>query len=769
MSDIQMLQEKLQMLQNTKTRTVVDEIQPVGPHQDGLAELVEWAFGLLHRQFFVVLFVAALGLAAGIIYLSVTPPIYTAQTSVYIDLHKNPIDQQAGIFGNDPIEIESQIQLIKSKTIALSVIKKLELMNDPEFGSVERPPSGLSSILFGVQQPHATSSGGLDPMERVIVAFQNSLTVDPVGGRVVSISFSSNNPARAATIANAVATAYITDQLDAKYEANRLATNWLQQRQEQLREQADGAQRAVELFKKQNNIVTTDGKPLDNIQMAEINTRLIAARTQASDILTRLNRLQAIVRLGPSDTHIEGAISEINSPIATSLRQQYLELSRRESEWSGRYGKDHLAVVNLRNRMQEIRSSLFDELRQAAETAKNDYDLAKQRQEEIEKQLAGTIAQSRSSSQAQVTLSGLESAANGYRKLYDTFLQQYMGSTQQATFPVTEARVISAASPPLRKSKPKSILVLALSFFGGAALGLGLGLLRDVMDRVFRTARQIEAELQIPCIALVPLIKDEKVKRPWHQRILVQARTNSKGTGDGAAVFTSVVDLPLSAFAEAIRSIKLTIDLQMDARPCRLVGITSTLPNEGKSTIAAALALLIAQVGGRVLLVDCDLRNPTLSRKFSRTNAVGIFDVVSRKASVTEAIVKDPKSNLALLPAGKRIPLFLTSEILGGESVSKLFDALRQNYDYILVDLPPLAPIIDVRASTHFVDGYLLTVEWGRTKIGAIEQCLSGAPKIYDSLIGAVLNKTDMNAIRRYDSSGRYDRNDHYSRYGYTE
>ena len=150
MSDIQMLQEKLQMLQNTKTRTVVDEIQPVGPHQDGLAELVEWAFGLLHRQFFVVLFVAALGLAAGIIYLSVTPPIYTAQTSVYIDLHKNPIDQQAGIFGNDPIEIESQIQLIKSKTIALSVIKKLELMNDPEFGSVERPPSGLSSILFGV-------------------------------------------------------------------------------------------------------------------------------------------------------------------------------------------------------------------------------------------------------------------------------------------------------------------------------------------------------------------------------------------------------------------------------------------------------------------------------------------------------------------------------------------------------------------------------------------------------------------------------------------
>ena len=754
------------MLQKTKSGTVIDEIEPLPAHQAGLGELVEWAFGLLRRQLFVILFVAALGLAGGIFYLTITPPVYTAQTSVYIDLHKNPIDQQAGIFGNDPIEIASQIQIIKSKTIASLVIKKLELLNDPEFGSAAPSPSHVSSILFGTyRQP--TSATESDLTDRAIIAFENSLSVEPVGGRVVVIGFSSTNPTRAATIANAVANAYITDQLDAKYEANRVATDWLQKRQEQLQQQADGAQRAVEAFKKQNNIVTNDGKPLDNIQMAELNTRLVAARAQTSDLLARLTRLQAIVRLGPSNTHIEGAISDINSPIATTLRQQYLELGRRESEWSVRYGKDHLAVVSLRNRMQEMRGSLFDELQRAAETAKNDYELAKHRQEDIEKQLADVIAQSRSGSQAQVTLSGLEGAAIGYRKLYDSFLQQYMGSTQQATFPVTEARVISAASPPLKKSKPKSTLILALSLFGGAVLGFGLGLLRDVTDRVFRTASQIETELRIPCVALVPEINTKNIKQAWHQKILSHAGTNGKESAND--VFTSVIDSPLSAFAEAIRSIKLTIDLQMDFRRCKVIGITSTLPNEGKSTIAAALALLIAQVGGRALLVDCDLRNPSLSRKFSQANAAGIFDVVSRKVLITEAIVKDPKSNLALLPAGKRIPLFLTSEILAGELVSKLFDALRQHYDYILVDLPPLAPIIDVRASTHFVDGYLLAVEWGRTKIGAIEQCLRGAPKLYESIIGAVLNKADMSAIRRYDSSGRYDRNDHYSRYGYIE
>ena len=449
---MKMLQDRLQMLQDNKTRAIIDDIQPVIPQQEGLAELVDWAIGLLRRQYLVILFVAALGVGAGIIYLGVATPIYTAQTNVYIDLHKNPIDQQPGIFGNDPIEIESQIQIIKSKAIASSVIKKLQLMNDSDFGSAKKH-SHFFEFLFGTA---ATSPSDSDPMEEMIAAFENNLTVEAVGGRVIAIKYNSTSPEQAAQIANAIANAYITDQLEAKYQANRIATNWLQERQQQLREQADAAQRAVESFKKQNNIVTTDGKPLDNVQVAELNSRLVAARTQTSDILARLNRLQAIVRLGPSDTHIDGAISEINSPIATTLRQQYLELARRESEWSARYGKDHLAVVNLRNRMQEIRNSLFDELRQAAETAKNDYEIAKQRQEEIEKQLANTVAQSRSTSQAQVTLSGLESAATAYRKLYDSFLQQYMGSTQQATFPITEARVISTASPPLQKSKPKT-------------------------------------------------------------------------------------------------------------------------------------------------------------------------------------------------------------------------------------------------------------------------------------------------------------------------
>ena len=282
-----MLQDRAHMLQHNKTRTDIDDIQPLILQEEGMADFAYLAIGILRRQYLFILLVAALGLAAGAIYLGIATPIYTAQSTLYIDLHRNPIDQQPGIFGNDPIEIESQIQIIKSKAIAESVIKKLQLI---DAGSERH--THFWDFLFGTSAKSPNS-----PMEEMIVGFERDLTVEAAGGRVVAIKYNSKSPERAAQVANAVANAYITDQLEAKYQANRIATNWLQERQQQLREQADAAQRAVDLFKKQNNIITTDGKPLDNTQVVDLNTRLVAARTQASDALARLNRLQTIVRL----------------------------------------------------------------------------------------------------------------------------------------------------------------------------------------------------------------------------------------------------------------------------------------------------------------------------------------------------------------------------------------------------------------------------------------------------------------------------------------
>ena len=593
---------------------------------------------------------------------------------------------------------------------------------------------------------------------------------------MIEISYNSSDPERAAQIANAVAGAYITDQLNAKFEANRVATTWLQDRVRELGEQASAAERAVNSFKLQNNIVAADGKLIEDQQVAELNSRLVAARTETSNALARLDRFQALLSASDADLSLDNPsfdapVSDIlGSPVITALRQQYLELARREADFSRRFGHDHLAVVSLRARMRDIRTSILDEVRRFAETSKSDYEVAKQRQDEIEKQLSQAIAQSRTTNSASLTMRELQDRAKNYRSLYENFLQRYMGSAQQESFPIADARVISPASIPQSKSKPKTGLILALGLLGGLGLGTALGLLRDVMDRVFRTGSQVETILQTPCLSLVPLLNEIQPK---------QATSEAKGSDEGLikkmlvrgpGVFWSVVDAPLSRFAKSIRSVKLAIDLNATNSSHTVVGITSALPNEGKTTIAASLAQLIAQAGGRVILVDCDFRNPSLSRGLAPKATSGILEVISGKSSLEDTVWSDQSSNLSFLPTVKRAPLFHTSEILASEATKKLFDKLRTNFDYVVVDLPPLAPIVDVRAAAHFIDCFMLTVEWGRTKIDVVQHALNSAPNVYEGLIGVVLNKTDIKSMKRYDSyhSDYYD-NKHYARYGYTD
>ncbi len=711
----------------------------------------------------------------------VTPPTYTGQVKVLFGNPKAQFVQQQSVLADMPIDnaqLETQIQILKSKAIATTVINQLKLADDPDF---KVPDSALHPAFQAIRRwfglpLHDSEVNQKEVMDGLVAAFGNRLTATRLGySTVIEIGFSASNAERAAEIANAVANAYVTDQLNAKFDANRTATGWLQERLKELGQQALTAERAVNAFKSQNNIVAAGGKSMDEQQVSELNSRLVAARAQTSDALTRLNRFETILKSNAATPEVIGNLDAsgtdaLANPIINTLRQQYLEYARREAEWSARLGKDHLAVVNLRTRMVGIRSSILDEVRRLAETSRSDYEVAKQRQQEIEKQLASAVSQSRSTSSAEATMRELETSAKGYRSLYESFLQRYMGSVQQESFPISDARIISPASPPQTKSKPKSALILALGLLGGIALGTALGFLRDIMDRVFRTSAQIESTLHLPCLSLVPLLRNLGPKKPVARSIAPPdsefgQRTLCRNSG----LYWAATSMPLSRFAESIRAIKLAIDLNPTKTSNKIVGLTSALPNEGKSTVAASLAQLIAHAGKRVIIVDCDLRNPSLSANLAPNATAGIIDVLSGARSLEETIWRDPKTNLAVLPAAKRAPLFHTSEILSAEQTRKLFDRLRASYDYVIVDLPPLAPIVDVRATTPLVDCFILVVEWGRTKIDVVQHALHTAPNVYESLIGTVLNKTDMSAMKRYDSyRNDYYNNEHYTRYGQT-
>jgi len=344
-----------------------------------------------------------------------------------------------------------------------------------------------------------------------------------------------------------------------------------------------------------------------------------------------------------------------------------------------------------------------------------------------------------------------------------------MESVQQQSFSVTEARVITKATRPFGKSAPRSGIILAVAALGGMILGVGVGFVREISDRVFRTSSQVEQHLHTACIAVVPLVKAAPKAAPERVKDTVGS-TNPRSLERDHGPLWTVVDSPFSAFAEAIRGIKVAADLSRVIKANNVIGITSSLPNEGKSTIATALAEVIAHGGGRVALIDCDLRNPSLTRTLTPNAKVGFLEVLYGSALLNEVMRTDTSTKFSFLPTVVTSRLAHSSEILASHATRKVFETLREAFDYVIVDLSPLAPVVDVRAMTHLVDSFVFVVEWGRTKIDVAEHALASAQGVHDNLLGVVLNKADLKALGRYDARrGSYYHNRYYSRYGYTD
>ena len=767
-------QGKLNMLQFNKTHPATEDYRRLAPEENSPAELLEHLLGIVRRQYAVILFVGVLTMALALIYVVTATPRFMAVATMFIDRGKvQPFSQQQ-ILIDSPIDstaIESQIEIIKSDAIALSVINNLHLTDDPEFGgSIDKSAGTIFGLFSGLFHSNDKSSSS-DLSRNALESFKQRVSATRVGySFVISISFISNKPERAAQIANAIVEAYINDQLEARYEIARRANDWLQGRLGELQRQTATSDRAVADFKAKNNLVDVGkGQSADEQMVSQLNTQLLEARAQTSTAQARLDRIEQIIRAASDiNDHTAGTVADtLSSGIINQLRTRYLELVNREADLSARVGSNHLAVINMQRQIREIRNSILDELKRISETYKSDFEIAKQRQADVEKRLAGAVSDSQSASQAQGALNELESKARSYHSLYDNLLQRYTELTQQESLPMTEARFVTRASPPQGKAYPKTRLILAGALFAGLALGFGVGFLREMLDSVFRTTKQVVAVLHTNCLAVFPLAErtpasssseapDQKLQlEPAGLRTIIR-RSN---------IMWTVNDTPLSRFAEAVRAVKLAVDLSVKEKS-KVIGITSAIPNEGKSTISANLALLMAQVGARVLLVDGDLRNPSLSRALAPGAKCGIFDVISGKSSLEEVVWTDSSTNLTFLPAATPFRLAHSNEIFSNDLTKVFFKGLRQSYDYIIVDLSPLVPVIDVRATTNLVDAYVLVVEWGRTKIKLVEHALSEAENVYENLLGVVLNKANMDTVHRYDGhlEGYY-RNKHFARY----
>lgn len=720
---------------------------------------------ILRRQFPTMVAIVSVCVILALLYLFTAAPLFTSSASMVIDTRKVQLFQQQSMLGDLAIDsptVETQVEILKSENISLAVIRELHLTEDPEFtgsgggllGAILGSVAGLFSVSAAPSEFELT--------RKALQRFESSRTVKRLGlTYVMEIGFTSRDPAKAARIANAIADAYIVDQLEAKYQATRRASVWLQDRIKELRAQASAAQRAVVDFKTANNIVDTGGRLMNEQQLAEVNSQLVLAHAATAEAKARFDRINDILKQEIPDASVADALK--NDTIV-KLRGQYVDMASKESIWSAKYGRDHLAAVNLRTQMAEIKKNIIDELKRIQESYKSDYDIAQTREEAIKSSLASVVSESQLTNQAQIQLRELESNAQSYQAMYDNFLQRYMESVQQQSFPITEARVISAATAPLVKSHPKSLSVLAAALLGGLMLSFGAAMAREVSDKVFRSTSQVEEELGANCIAILPAIRAESLVPSFAGRL------GGRKESPREDLLRYVVEHPLSRFSEAVRSLKVAVDLNSIVRENRVLAVISTLPNEGKSTLSTNLAQLMAHAGAKVVLVDADLRNPSLSRALRPDAKVGLVDVVAKKIQLGDAISIDPQTGLAVLPAGTTSKLLHTNEILASKAMHAVVSLLRANYDYVVLDMPPLAPVVDVRVTTPFVDSYVFVVEWGKTKTDVVRHNLRHAPGIHDKLLGVVLNKADTKLLARYESyHGRYYYEKYYARYGYVE
>ena len=747
-----------------------------------MGDRIDSIIGFLRRRYLVILIPTLLSLPVGAWYLFTSPATYTASTVMMIDTaRKSPLGPQSD-FTPDSGWVDSQIGILRSVNVAAYVAKQLGLANDPKF--VATGPGWFDNLRarFGWKAPEPSSDA--ERAARATGKVLAGLGAQRIGlSYMIRIDYRSEDPAIAVKIANAMVDGYVFDQMNAKYLANRRAGDWLQERLQALREQAATAERAVVEFKAKNNIVAVPGGLINEKQLSETTNSLATVRTRAAELQARINRINAVrpsYRQDRPASATEEIVSEaMSSGIITNLQTQYLELSNRVADWSVRYGKDHSAVVNLQNQIREIRKSIYEELGRIEESAKSEYEISKKREDELEKALAANISQSQTTNQAQVALFSLEASAKSYRKIYDSFLQQHTETVQAQTYPISEARTLSPAAA--YQTGPNALKIWLVTIFAGGAIGIGFGALQEILDRGFRTREQVRAVLETDCLAMVPRLTRNSVEPlPSNWQSSAVRSTRQAGTvftdalriapkrvAHDRSMLWAAIDRPSTPYAEAIRSLKVTVDLNSQGISS-VIALTSCFATEGKSTVAAGLATLIAQSGGHVILVDADVRNPSISRAFAPNAKYGFLDVVAGRVALAEAVRRDASTGLDFLPTVLNGDFRNATELLASSEAKSLFSSLKMQYDYVIVDLAPLVAGagVDTRASARFVDSYMLVIEWGRTRVDAVQYALRHAPEMQGRIVGAVLNKVDLTTIQRYDG---YDAHYYYGRSGHPD
>lgn len=709
---------------------------------------------VLNARRMTILGIVLLFSALAALWLLQATPLYTATTHLLLADQKNKVLDAQEILsglGSDSATIQNQTQIIKSWALSDRVIRKLKLGADPEFSPSRQSGewfSGLNVLSWfsapKVDEPEVRTASGTPSAS--LQKFQAGLNVSIQGrSSVIAVSFTSASPMKAAAIANAIADQYIVDQLETKFEAAKRATSWLNERLGELQEQVRAAEVAVERYKAENGLtIAKDGQSLTGQQLSELNGQLILARSNLAEQEAKYRQLASLAASGRG---VDSVGQVMASSIVTTLRAQQAELIRKEADYRSRYGERHPLMIALLDEKRNLNLKIDEEVRRVLASQQNEVAVARARVASLEGSLNQMKGSTDTENNARIKLRELEREAESGRTLYQNFLARFkeVSDTDQVQTP--DARVIAPAAVPTQPSFPNKVVVLSVAIIGSLMLGIVAAFALDAMDAGFRAGADVEKALGLSNLAVVPTVTGVK------------------------SVQDRIVSKPLSAYTEAIRTLYAGVQLSDVDHPPKVLLMTSSVPNEGKTSTSVALARLAAQGGQRVILVDGDLRHPSVAKAFdpNRKPEAGLIEVLSGKRDLQSVLIRDSMSDLQYLPIVA--PPANPSDLITSEAMRRLIEGLEQAFDLVVIDAAPVIPVSDSRLLSRLVDKVVYVVHWDKTPREAV---INGVKMLRDGgaqIAGTILNHTDLrrHAIYGYGYGyGTYSYGSYYGKY-YTE
>jgi len=709
-----------------------------GDYQSSASHGIDiWAIvGILRRKWLYPLFGCLIGLAVGIAYVASVPALYKSSARILIDKSVSRYLQANKIVDDPPFEdmaLGSQIYVLSSESIVVPVIQALNLARDPEFvgtAGIARIESawGLNKLLAFVKQSigwHSETTIDIDTAleRRTVETFLKRLTVSREDvANVINVTFASKDAKKAADIANALADTYLATNLKAKLESNKIASQMLEDRVVELRQQVHSAEQAVREYKTNNTVIApARGQPYST-QIANLNTRLLDERMALAE-----NR----ARLEQSAKEVSSSRTIPDNDVIMKLRSQYLDLGIVATELESRVGPQHLAVAKIRKRMEKLAAAIQEEKDRIYSVA-SEPNIAKARYEE----LAAAIDEIQK-------LRELESNADVLRNLYSASLQKLneLNRGLPQSMPVQEARIITRAAPSLQKDSKKPLVAFGGSIVLGLLLGAGVALVRGLAGGVFETPEQVKSATGIYC-GIMPTVEVQR------QRIALR-----RGNSRRAVLEEYVLDAPYSRFTETVRNIRVFVEAARRANGDKVFCVVSSVANEGKTTILTNLSALIASSPrARLLVIDCDLHRRRLTDKLAPDAHEGLIEALDDPSRLAGLVYKMERSGLDFLPCALSKRIANAAELLGSAQMEKLLDAARAAYDFVIIEVPPIMSVVDIKTIERYIDKFIFVVEWGKTRRRLVQEALFEVEMIRGRLMYIVLNKADPAALRSLEA-----------------